>query len=339
MVFLFAWCHLSHAQECTHSLWHLLKSSRTTAPCPLDSLEKAGAACSDTLVLSKSQLHLSCTMCHNLLESFEQVVPNYSEITSRESYIFLPPEITGVAKHNWMCSQMKKPHSLQESSFQPWGAQGLWSTPKCSFLTQGKIFGIWKNTPLQAGGSRWEADASPIGMVHAEKGLAAVVAWSPLMVCCPPQAGHLPPILGGSLLSPCWLQADVPRVQMQICHGRACPRGTDHLLCFHQSTSEGELQRVPAASLQKQNNFTSQFYRDTNFIESGEWTQFYLNYFVFPFFASICFSFFAAVLHYFFSPLFLLLPCLLCLSQTLLAQWHLCSNVQTYPAQEGSGAG
>lgn len=93
-----------------------------------------------------------------------------------------------------------------------------------------------------------------------------------------------PPIPDGSLLSPCWLQADVPRVQMQICHGRACPRGTDHLLCFHQSTSEQELQRVPAASLQKQNNFTSQFYRDTNFIESGEWTQFYLNYFVFPFF-------------------------------------------------------
>lgn len=203
MVFLFAWCHLSHAQECTHSLWHLLKSSRTTAPCPLDSLEKAGAACSDTLVLSKSQLHLSCTMCHNLLESFEQVVPNYSEITSRESYIFLPPEITGVAKHNWMCSQMKKPHSLQESSFQPWGAQGLWSTPKCSFLTQGKIFGIWKNTPLQAGGSRWEADASPIGMVHAEKGLAAVVAWSPLMVCCPPQAGHFPQ----SQVGHCWALA------------------------------------------------------------------------------------------------------------------------------------
>lgn len=131
-------------------------------------------------MLSKSQLHLSCTTCHNLLESFEQVVPNYNEITSWENYIFLPPEITGVAKHNWLCSQMKNPHSLQESSCQPWWAQGLWSTPKCNFLTQGKTFALRKNMSLQAGGSTWEANASFIGMVQPEKRLGVVVAWSPL---------------------------------------------------------------------------------------------------------------------------------------------------------------
>lgn len=40
--------------------------------------------------------------------------------------------------------------------------------------------------------------------------------------------------------------------------------------------------------------------RATNFVEGGEWTQFYLKFLVLPFFASIYFSFFAAVFHYLF---------------------------------------
>lgn len=143
--------HLVSSEPCTGTHTQPLTSFEVLqGHCSLctSSLDRAGATRSYTHVFSKSQLHLSCTTCHNLLESFEQVVPNYNEITSRQGNIFLPPERTGVAKHNWLCSQMKKPHSLQKSSFQPWGAQGLWSTPKCSLLTQGKSFGLWKKCVL-----------------------------------------------------------------------------------------------------------------------------------------------------------------------------------------------
>lgn len=132
-------------------------------------------------------------------------MPNYNEIISRKNYIFLPPEITGVAKHNWLSSQMKKPHSLQESSFQPWGVQGLWSTlQNAAFRRKANSLAYGKIMSLQAGGSRWEADASSIGMVQPEKGLGVVVAGNLWMVFCSPQSSHFPQILGGSLLNPCW---------------------------------------------------------------------------------------------------------------------------------------
>lgn len=76
-------------------------------------------------------------------------MPNYNEVISRKSCISPPPEITGVAKGIWLRSQMKKPHSLRESSSQPWGTTKLQEPRGCgplqkgSFLTQEKIC-LWK---------------------------------------------------------------------------------------------------------------------------------------------------------------------------------------------------
>lgn len=56
--------------------------------------------------------------------------------------------------------------------------------------------------------------------------------------------------------------------------------------------------------------------RGANFVEGHESPQFCLNYFVFPFFASICFSSFAAIFHYFFFPLDAFAPPLPALSLT-----------------------
>lgn len=160
-------------------------------------------------------------------------------------------------------------------------------------------------------------------MVQPERGW--VVAGNPLMVCCSPQSSRFPQILGGSLLNPhctpgTWFPGGRCRSGMagaargaQITN--TCSGFTNPPLNRNSSLPS----RVPAASLQKHNNFTSQiiFQRQSYKFCRGSWvTQFHLNYFVFPFFASICFSFFAAVFHYFFFPLDVFAPLLPALSLT-----------------------
>lgn len=179
-------------------------------------------------------------------------MPNYNEVISRESYIFPSPEITGVAKGIWLCFQMKKPHSLWESSSQPWGTTEVQEpTPKGSFLTQGKVFCSWKNyAPADSGeqmGGRcflhWERSA-------VKPGCSASLN---------PRNGLLLTRFQPFSPNPRWVIAKpsldcgqvVPRWQMQIWQAEAA-RGAQTTSGFASPASEWEPQParqwLPAAS-------------------------------------------------------------------------------------------
>lgn len=114
-------------------------------------------------------------------------------------------------------------------------------------------------------------------MAQPERGW--VVAGNPLMVCCSPQSSRFPQILGGSLLNPhctpgTWFPGGRCRSGMagaargaQITN--TCSGFTNPPLNRNSSLPS----RVPAASLQKHNNFTSQiiFQRQSYKFCRGSW--------------------------------------------------------------------
>lgn len=170
-------------------------------------------------------------------------------------------------------------------------------------------------------------------MAQPERGW--VVAGNPLMVCCSPQSSHFPQILGGSLLNPhctpgTWFPGGRCRSGMagaargaQITN--TCSGFTNPPLNRNSSLPS----RVPVASLQKHNSFTSQiiFQRQSDKFCRGSWVDSVPSQ-LFCFFLFCLYLFFilcCSISLLFFSHwMFLLLSCLLCLSQSLLTQRHLC---------------
>lgn len=264
MASLFTWCHLRHAQECTHSLWHLLKSSRATAPC-------AWAAYTEQVLHVLTHMCLpgaSYTCLAPRATAFWGVLSKLCQITMRlpadRAIVFSLlkelelPNITGYALR-W-----KSHIHCRNQAFSHGEPRGCGPLQNAVFLLKAKSLAYGKNMPLQAEGSRGEADASSTGMVQPEKGLAVVVAWSPLMVCCSPQASHFPQILGGSLLSPCWAPGRwCPGVRCRSVMAEHAHRPQITSTCSGSINPplEWELQpaqqQVPAASLKKHNNLTS----------------------------------------------------------------------------------
>lgn len=156
----------------THCFWQLVKSSRaTTVLCPPSSLERAGTTSLYTHVLSKEPVS---PVLHHVSSPFGESLAGCAKLQwgyQQKELYFYPSWNNQSCRSIWLHYQMKKPHSLLESSSHPWEwlssrSPGVVSHSKRQFFNSRQNLFLWKKYAPANRGSRWEADASFTSMVQ-----------------------------------------------------------------------------------------------------------------------------------------------------------------------------